>query len=105
VTNNDERAEEEIQLQESWLRYMAALPARDEAEQDLYGEWTDRDQARPQQFYGMLADELQCKTPGEFRRLAESALPVEVETGPEVRHSFTEVPQPSLGEAELEAGS
>jgi len=81
VTNDGERFEEEVQFQESWLRYTAAMPARDDAERDLYRDWAERDDWTPRAVMYGSASELRGKTHDELRELARHEAAIALLTG------------------------
>ncbi len=95
-----------VRVTEALFRFGAALPARDDFEQDLYRKWHARD-ARRQGFttYG-CAPHLRGLTADQLRELALADVQAQAERAAELRECIAE-PQhqsPWQLEAEPEAG-
>jgi len=78
MTGRNSRADD-IRRTEALFRFGAALPARDEFDENLYHEWTERDTRRPgREVYGR-SPFLRSLTPAELRLLAEADVQAQAE--------------------------
>ena len=81
---------DDIRRTEALYRFGAALPPRDDLDEDLYREWHARDARRPSGLttYG-CAPYLRALTPGQLHQLAEADVQAQAST----MQSFVNPPQ------------
>lgn len=95
---------DDVRRTEALFRFGAALPPRDDLDEDLYREWHARDARRPSGLttYG-CAPHLPALTPGQLHQLAEADVQAQAEYDAELRESAAEAQGPSQWELEAEA--
>jgi hypothetical protein len=93
--------QDQVRITEALFRFGAALPARDDFEQDLYREWHARDARRPGfSVYGR-SPHLRGPTDDQLRELAQADVQAQAEHAAKLREPAAEA-QHQL-ECELES--
>ncbi len=93
---------DDVRLTEALFRFGAALPARDDFEQDLYREWHARDARRPGFTTYGRSPHLRGLTAGQLRELAQADVRAQAEYAAELRGSAAEPQHQSHWELESE---
>jgi hypothetical protein len=81
--------EDHVRITEALFRFGAALPARDDFEQDLYTEWHARDDRRPGFTTYGCAPHLRGLTADQLRELAHADVHAQAEHAAKLRESAT----------------
>ena len=93
---------DDLRTTEALFRFGAALPARDDFEQDLYREWHARDARRPGFTTYGCAPHLRGLTDDQLRELAQADVQAQAERAAELRESVAEPQRQSQWELESE---
>ncbi len=93
---------DDVRLTEALFRFGAALPARDDFEQDLYREWHARDARRPRFTTYGCAPHLRGLTADQLRELAQADTQAQAERAAELRECVAEPQHQSQWELEAE---
>jgi chromosome condensin MukBEF MukE localization factor len=100
--NETDPRQDHVRITEALFRFGAALPARDDFEQDLYREWHARDARRPGFTVYGRSPHLRGLTDEQLRELAQADVQAQAEHAANLHESATERQQQSGWEFESE---
>jgi hypothetical protein len=107
MTNLEKWWREQVQIEETNLRYFADLPPRNDREQEAYRAWADFEARNPQaaEQNASYRAIIRSKEPGELWDIAASTVAAQREAWTPPPDWLGEPEHSPSGDAELEAGS
>ena len=107
MTNLEEWWREQVQIEETNLRYFADLPPRNDREQEAYRAWADFEARNPQaaERNASYRAIIRSKEPEELREIAASTVATQREACTPPPDWLAEPDQSPTAEREMEAGS